>query len=133
MSLLAKIATDIREIKQTQQQLAMQQSTEMSPNKENFYLKYKLDLPFKVLESFKDFEKNFDNAEFRRDFSYAINALVDREMVLTKSITNILKKFFSRELMVSFTCSRQMHDKHVIKDFEFTRCVFGKNLFFIFN
>lgn len=53
-------------------------------------------------------------------------ALVDRHNVISKSTTNILRKFMSRAVVLKFTVQKKIIDKIVLKETAFCRCALGK-------
>lgn len=55
--------------------------------------------------------------------------LLDRESVLSKSLTNILKKYLSRDLAMKYTTVRQMPGKTIIKGTLFFDSILGKDIF----
>ena len=70
--------------------------------------------------------------EFAFQFQMAsLYFLLDRENVLTKSVTNILRKFMSRDIALRFTAVKQSLGKLILKDTYFAECLKGKKSFTI--
>ncbi|OXU25898.1 hypothetical protein TSAR_011803 [Trichomalopsis sarcophagae] len=85
--------------------------------------KYSIDLPMKELAEFHEFEDMLKNDEaMRKDFSAVLPSLVDRHNIASKSTTNILRKFFTRAVVLKFTVQKKISDKIVLKDTCFCKC-----------
>lgn len=51
---------------------------------------------------------------------------MDRENVLSRSITNILKKVLSRDVAITLTGSKPMKDKKIFRGTPLCKCIRGK-------
>lgn len=56
---------------------------------------------------------------------------MDRENVLSRTITNILKKVLSRDVAMLFTATKQTEDKNVFKGTPLCSCILGKQYFYL--
>ena len=52
---------------------------------------------------------------------------MDHEHIITKRVTNILRKYMTKELVMMFTNTKKSGDKLILKDYEFHRCLTGKS------
>ena len=55
----------------------------------------------------------------------SLDCLLDRELKLTKSLTNISKKYLSRKVALKYTILRRVPGKSLLKDTIFYDCVLG--------
>ena len=53
---------------------------------------------------------------------------MDPNYVITKSITNIVKKYMSKDVVMMFTNSKKSGDKLLLKNHEFHRCLLVKTI-----
>ncbi|XP_043467647.1 uncharacterized protein LOC122501921 [Leptopilina heterotoma] len=114
-----KIADDITVIK------AILQSNKaaMYSGQKSFEEDFKLQLPFTTFEDFSKFSETLStNEECCNRFKAFIDYLsINTDDGIRRSLTIIIKKFFSRELVGSFTAAKKMPNKHLFKDFEFCK------------
>ncbi|XP_058796147.1 uncharacterized protein LOC131667015 [Phymastichus coffea] len=88
-----------------------------------FAEKYALELPLKELCDFLMFDQILkENPDVRRDFMSMLPCLVDRHNLISKSTTNILRKFISRSVVMRFTVQKKISDKIILKDTQFCKC-----------
>ncbi|XP_043463672.1 uncharacterized protein LOC122499402 isoform X2 [Leptopilina heterotoma] len=114
-----KIADDITVIK------AILQSNKaaMYSGQKSFEEDFKLQLPFTTFEDFSKFSETLStNEECCNRFKAFIDYLsINTDDGIRRSLTIIIKKFFSRELVGLFTAAKKMPNKHLFKDFEFCK------------
>lgn len=124
-----------------------------------FHDKYPLDIPFKTVPAFRDFDaKLSDDKELRKEFVsfgesnswwtkrvvvcilnknlfFQIQSLqmaINSSESLSKIIVNILKKWLSKDVAMEFTAVKVIGEKIVMKDTRFCKCLLSKSSFFRF-
>ncbi|XP_071653190.1 uncharacterized protein [Temnothorax longispinosus] len=88
-----------------------------------FSEKYNMEFPCKTLENFMQFEENLKNKEFRQDFQHNLWKNIDTSTSLLKSLTNILKKYMSRDVAMAFTAVKKVDKKQILKTTIFSSCI----------
>lgn len=156
MRYLRVIKTDLKDISSVQHEMKSMLETSkgiIKTNVKGFTEEYNLDLPFKEMTDFRLFDMRLGtDSKFRQDFVSLLKAsslqfllqfqdveiskfvhqmsslyfLLDRENVLTKSVTNILRKFMSRDVALKFTAVKQSVGKLILKETYFAECLKGK-------
>ncbi|XP_066582386.1 uncharacterized protein [Prorops nasuta] len=87
--------------------------------KEKFEEKYKLNFPLETMEKFNQVEELLQNKDTKRELVEEITGLITVTH-MQQSITLILKKFFSRELlMMNFTATNKKGEKIIFENTEF--------------
>ena len=51
----------------------------------------------------------------------------DRELNVTKSLTNIFKKYLSRNVVIKYTAKKRVRDKRIMKGTHFYECISAEN------
>ncbi|XP_043471615.1 uncharacterized protein LOC122504528 [Leptopilina heterotoma] len=92
----------------------------------DFIKKYNLKIPFRKRSKFETFNNNLKlNEEYRTDFIASMYPLIDHQLPLNRSLTDIIKKYLSKEICKRFTALRKVPNKLVIKETEFCKCIQG--------
>ncbi|XP_046489079.1 putative leucine-rich repeat-containing protein DDB_G0290503 [Neodiprion pinetum] len=93
---------------------------------ENFISKHNLELPYTEKEAFDEFNsKLLSNKDFREAFMKSLVKLFDRDLIASKTLNNILKKYVSRKLAMRHTAMKRMPGKFLMKDTAFFDCLLG--------
>ena len=53
--------------------------------------------------------------------------LFDRELNVTKSLTKILKKYLSRNVVIKYTAKKKVPGKRIMQETYFYECISGNN------
>lgn len=130
MDLLAKILVELKEVKNAQELIMIElRMSDANKMKHNFYVKYKLDLPFKTSKDFMEFDtKLSENDGFKTEFTTALHLLIDRERNLMKFCTSVLKKYLARDVAMTFTAARQIKDKTLFRSTTFCEIIIGMEI-----
>ncbi|XP_067207836.1 uncharacterized protein [Linepithema humile] len=89
-----------------------------------FSKKYETMLPAKTNEEFRNINVQLDNdIEFRSNFCEHLYRYVDFNSTLTKNITMLLKICITRDVAITYTATKIMHGKKIIKDEPFYTCI----------
>ncbi|XP_071572094.1 uncharacterized protein [Temnothorax nylanderi] len=93
-------------------------------NSKTFTEKYEINLPLKSLDEFNDFEECLNlNEDCKRDYFASLHFLADRHNNVTRSVTNMIKKYLSRELALQCTAQKQVEGKMVLKNTLFCNAI----------
>ncbi|XP_043465636.1 uncharacterized protein LOC122500661 [Leptopilina heterotoma] len=127
---LIRIRSQLEDIQHSQQQLANKLNSagviEPTPLDaiDKFMEEYSLSLPFKSVGEFERFDVALaSNATLRAKFMASLLDLFDRNHVATKTLVNIMKKYMSRDVALSYTAVKPVKDKYVLKGTTFCKCI----------
>ncbi|XP_043478139.1 uncharacterized protein LOC122508701 [Leptopilina heterotoma] len=85
---------------------------------------FKIELPVKDEESLQKVEKLLiTNDTFKNHFEQSLYFHLDKENVLSRSITNVLKKILSRDIAMSFTASKLTEGKKIFRGTPICKCL----------
>ncbi|XP_051168684.1 uncharacterized protein LOC127286326 isoform X2 [Leptopilina boulardi] len=127
---LIRIRSQLEDIQHGQQQLANKLNSagviEPTPLDaiDKFMEEYSLTLPFKTVGDFERFDVTLAaNPTLRAKFMSSLLDLFDRNHVATKTLVNIMKKYMSRDVALSYTAVKPVKDKYVLKGTTFCKCI----------
>ncbi|XP_008217924.1 uncharacterized protein LOC103318142 [Nasonia vitripennis] len=73
----------------------------------DFSLKYNYDIPFSTKEKFNEIYEDLKmNKYLKNDTCYELMQHVDKNFVLTRSYVSMLKRFFTKDLVLQYTAMR---------------------------
>lgn len=73
-----------------------------------FTEKYDIEFPCKTLVDFMQFEEKLKSKEMRQDFQLNLWKIVDTSTSLLKTLTNIFKKYMSRDVATTYTAIKKV-------------------------
>ncbi|XP_043462006.1 uncharacterized protein LOC122498377 [Leptopilina heterotoma] len=82
----------------------------------NFAEEHKLGIPFQEMEDFEKFEESLLSNDFKVKFESSLSMHFDSTLNTRKTITNILKKYFSKNLALNFVAMKVTGDKKIFKN-----------------
>ncbi|XP_043460900.1 uncharacterized protein LOC122497699 [Leptopilina heterotoma] len=87
--------------------------------------KYELQLPISTIEEFQSMEDLLEkNPAFRSEFKQSVNSLLDQNNILSRTLTNILKMYLERDVVLQFNAMRRTDKKELIfKKTECCKCI----------
>lgn len=88
-----------------------------------FVVNNDLNLPFTSIEEFDEFNTKLEDQKFCDDFISSLYFLVDKELSVSKSVLNIIKKYMAKELLLQFTNVKQQGKKFVLKNYRIHKCI----------
>ncbi|KAJ8669546.1 hypothetical protein QAD02_000805 [Eretmocerus hayati] len=111
-----------------------------------FSEKYHLDLPLNTVDKFKDFDASLtSNDSMRKDLYNEFRSCSDKNLSITKTFSNIMRKFIHKEVILTYTAIRppkpssksveetgdnqsddNRDDKNLFEPLQFCKCMFGK-------
>ncbi|XP_043484694.1 uncharacterized protein LOC122512728 [Leptopilina heterotoma] len=88
-----------------------------------FVVNNSLNLPFTNMEEFDEFNTKLQEQQFCDDFMSSLYFLIDKELSISMSVLNIMKKYMSKELLLKFTNVKQQGNKFVLNKYGIHKCI----------
>ncbi|XP_071569151.1 uncharacterized protein [Temnothorax nylanderi] len=93
-------------------------------NNQSFTDKYNISFPMRTKDDLSAFQEMLKTNDIcRRDFKAFLYFFVDRQLNISKSVTNIMKKLVTRELALICTAQKKIDAKIVLKDTPICDCI----------
>ncbi|XP_051166377.1 uncharacterized protein LOC127284763 [Leptopilina boulardi] len=124
---MGKMSAQLDEVLAHQRHLSAQLEKSgviQSETLDTFMQENALNLPFRSLSEFEQFDMILTvNPSVREKFMASLVDLFDGNFIASKSLLNIIKKYMSRDVALSFTAMKPIKDKLVLKVTTFCKCV----------
>ncbi|XP_011687757.1 PREDICTED: uncharacterized protein LOC105449965 [Wasmannia auropunctata] len=97
-------------------------------NDQLFTEKYNICFPMRIKQDLNALQEMLKTNDIcRRDFKASLYFLVDRQLNINKSVTNIIKKLMTRELALICTAQKKIDTKIVLKETPICNCIIGQH------
>ncbi|XP_033208786.1 uncharacterized protein LOC117167742 isoform X2 [Belonocnema kinseyi] len=120
------LRAEIREVEANQDSLMNMFEAVSCTNyvpKKSFAEEYSLTLPFNKLQEFADFENRLATDEnCCKEFKGSLALSFDKK-IMRKTVNNILKKYFHKNVSSQFTAVKRVATKLVFKEYHMCKCI----------
>ncbi|XP_051172338.1 uncharacterized protein LOC127288740 [Leptopilina boulardi] len=118
VEILTRLEADIKQIRREINHLKslLEANSADHVQAESLADRHGLELPLKTEEDFQKLEKCFESNSFSKEFKQSLTMLMDHDNVLTKTIANILRRYLSRDVAVTYVAKKPTKDKKLFKD-----------------
>ncbi|XP_066587471.1 uncharacterized protein [Prorops nasuta] len=123
--LVAQVGTAVKEIINLQQTLATIQNTTVINKFQLSKTKNDVPIPFYTLEDFLEYDSKIKADEsFENDCAAIMWPLIEPSQKLTRTLTTILSRFLTRDVVINFTAIKKMKGKLIFRVTNFCKILY---------